>query len=93
MTELETKVRTAAAAGWWTLLIAVAVFLIQWVGYLLLVPARPDWVLALWGPGASWPEVQNVWFWTLAGFKLFLVVVALVLLWLTLWAARLRREL
>jgi hypothetical protein len=87
----ETKLRSAAVAGWWTLLIAVGIFLIQWVMYLLVVPAQPNWVLTLWGPGANWQEVRTIWFWFLAGFKVALAVVAFLLLWLTLWAKQLRK--
>jgi hypothetical protein len=91
MTEtFQSKVRTAAIAGWSTWLIAMGVFLVQWIMYLAVVPAEPAWVLALWGPGANWQYVREVWFWFLAGFKVLLVVFAFVLLWLTLWARQLR---
>ena len=88
----ETRIRCAAIAGWWTLLIAAVAFLMQWIIYLLVVPAQPSWVLTLWGPGANWPEVRSVWFWFLAGFKVFLVLLAFVLVWLTLWARQLRKR-
>jgi hypothetical protein len=88
----ESKVRCAAVAGWWTLAIAVALFLIQWIVYLLLVPDQPAWLLALWGPGANWQEVQTLWFWFLVYFKAFLVLVAFLLVWLTLWARQLRKH-
>lgn len=88
----ETKIRCAAAAGWWTLLIAAVIFIIQWIMYLLVVPAQPAWVLRLWGPGATWPVIQSVWFWFLAGFKASLLLLAFVLVWLTLWARQLRKR-
>jgi hypothetical protein len=31
------KVRAAAAAGWWTLLIAYCILLIQWLAYMLIM--------------------------------------------------------
>jgi hypothetical protein len=37
----ENKVRAAAVAGWWTLLIGVLSFIIQRIAYLLLTSARP----------------------------------------------------
>lgn len=58
--DLELKVRSAAAAGWWTLLTAVGLFLVQWILYLVVVPAEPSWVLTLWGPGAEWPQVRTI---------------------------------
>ena len=88
----ETRIRCATAAGWWTLLIAAAIFLLQWIMYLLLVPAQPAWLLTLWGPGATWLEVRTVWFWSLAFFKICLLLVAFLLLWLTLWARQLRKR-
>ena len=88
----ESKVRCAAVSGWWTLLIAVVLFLIQWIVYLLWVPAQPAWLLTLWGPGATWEEVRNLWFGFLVFFKAFLLLVAVLLLWLTLWARQLRKN-
>jgi hypothetical protein len=88
----EIKIRSAAVAGWWTLLIAVGIFLIQWIICLLVVPAQTAWVLTLWGPGATWHEVRSVWFWFLVGFKVFLLLLAFVLVWLTLWARQLRKR-
>jgi hypothetical protein len=90
--DFESRLHSAAVAGWWALLIAVGIFLIQWVMYLILVPAQPNWVLTIWGPGADWNEVRTIWFWFLAGFKMFLLLVSFVLLWLTLWARQLRKR-
>jgi hypothetical protein len=88
----EGRLRCAIVAGWWTLVIAVALFLIQWIVYVLLVPAQPAWLLTLWGPGATWQEVRTLWFWFLACYKAFLLLVALLLVWLTLWARQLRKR-
>jgi hypothetical protein len=89
--KFETRLHSATVAGWWTLLIAAAIFLLQWVMYLLVVPAQPAWILTLWGSGATWQEVAAFWFWFLAGFKMFLLLVAIILVWLTLWARHLRK--
>jgi len=90
--EFERRVDTLAISGWWTLLIAMGVFLVQWIAYLIITPTERPWVLALWGGGADWSQVRVYWFWFLAGFKIFLAVFAVVLLWLTLWARQLRRQ-
>ena len=87
----EARIRCAAVAGWWTLLIAAGLFVIDWVAYLVVVPARPGFVLTLWGPGADWEQVRTLWFWFLAGYKVLLALVAFALLWLTLWARQLRK--
>jgi hypothetical protein len=89
--EFELRVRSAAIAGWWTLLIAGAIFIVQWIMYLVVAPAEPRWVLTLWGPGTDWQHVRTIWFWFLAGFKVSLLVLAFVFLWLTLWARQLRK--
>ena len=87
----EKRVRAAAVAGWWTLLVAVVFLTLQWFAYLAIMSAKPAWLLTLWGPDVSWSFVQNVWFWGTAIFKLFLWLLALVVLWLTLWARQLRK--
>ncbi len=87
----ESRVRCAAIAGWWTLLIGVGVFLVQWILYLVLGAVQPAWLLTLWGPGADWQQVRTVWFWFLAGFKAFLFLVAFLLMWITLWARQMRK--
>ena len=87
----EPRVRTAAIAAWWTVLIAGLFLLLQWIAYMVFVTARPPWFLTFWGPDSNWSFVQTVWFWGVAALKVFLWILALVALWLTLWARQLRR--
>ena len=88
----EMRVRTAATAGWWTLLIGVVFLTLQWILFLLVMSARPAWILSVWGGGLDWENVRHVWFWGAAVFKLFLWLLALIVLWLTLWARQLRKN-
>ncbi len=88
----EKRVRAAAVAGWWTLLIAVGFLLIHWIVYLLVMSAHPTWVLSWWGPNITWSFFQTVWFWGIAIFKLCVGLLAMVVLWLTLWARQLRNQ-
>jgi hypothetical protein len=88
----EMKVRTAAVAGWWTLLIAAIILTIQWILYLILTSAQPAWLPSLWGHGVDWGTIQRLWFRLLAILKLCLWLLALPVLWLTLWARQLRRR-
>jgi len=90
--DLSARVHAAAVAGWWTFLVALVFFMTQWLGYLLIMHARPAWALPLWGPGATWDSIRSVWFLGLAFLKLSLWPLALTALWLTLWARRLRRN-
>jgi hypothetical protein len=88
----ERKVRAAAVAGWWALLIAVAFLTLQWLVYLHIAHHGPSaCMLLLWGPGVDWAFVQNVWFWMTAIFKLCVWLLALIVVWLTLWARQLRK--
>ena len=39
----------------------------------------------------DWPFVQQVWFWAIVVLKFILWLMVLVVIWLTLWARRLRK--
>jgi hypothetical protein len=87
----EKKVRAAAVAGWWVVLIAVVFVVLQWIIYLAVMNARPAWVLSMWGPEVDWAFVHTVWFWGIVVLKFIVWLLALAALWLTLWARRLRK--
>lgn len=88
----EKKVRAAAVAGWWVVLIAMAFVVLQWLVYLTVINARPAWVLSMWGPNVDWSFVQTVWFWGIAALKLVVWLIVLIALWLTLWARQLPKH-
>ena len=88
--DFERKVRGAGVAGWWTVLASAAVLLLQWVAYLLVMSSRPAWILSLWG-STSWLEVQHLWLLATGFLKIFVTVLAILCLWLTLWARQLRK--
>ena len=48
----EKRVRAAAVAGWWTLLLYVGFLMIQWIVYRLAISVHPAWlsVVLVW-PG------------------------------------------
>jgi hypothetical protein len=87
----EKRVRAAAVAGWWFILIGYALLTLIWVAYIALVSARPAWMPALWGQEVSWDFMQTGSLWFLGAFKLFLWLLMLLVLWLTLWARQLRK--
>lgn len=87
----ERNVRAAAAAGWWAVLIAIAFIVLQWIVYLVVMNARPAWLLSMWGPNLDWAFVQTVWFWAIAFMKFIVWLMVLIALWLTLWARQLRK--
>ena len=91
---LAKRVGSAAAAGWWTILIAAIWLTASWLLWLWLLHAQPGWVLTLWGGGElglGWQQVQGITLTFMAVAKLILMTVLLVTLWLTLWARRLKR--
>jgi hypothetical protein len=88
--DFERKVHGAAVAGWWTVLVAAAVVLLQWVAYHIVMSLRPSLVLTLWGSD-SWPEVHHLWLLGNVVLKVFVFILALLCLWLTLLAKQLRK--
>ena len=88
----EKKVRAAAVAAWWVVLIGYALLTLTWGVYLILVTARPEWMLAMWGQNVTWDFMQTVSLWFLGVFKLFLWFLFLAAVWLTLWARQLRKS-
>ena len=86
------RIRAAAIAGWWTVLIGIAFLTLVWILFLVLMSARPPWYQSLLGPGVSWEYVQHVGFWAVAIFKMCIWLMTLVVLWLTLWSRQLGKE-
>ncbi len=86
------KVRSAAVAGWWTLLIAYCILLIQWLAYVLIMSRQPAGMLCIWGPGATWAEIRTIWLCAMVAFKLGVGMMLFVVIWLTLWARQLARH-
>ena len=84
------KVRAAAVAGWWTLLVAVVVATGLWGAFLGIYHWRPACVTSMWG-GVSWEAMLTVVLWMIAVFKMLIWVMFLAVVWLSIWARRLRR--
>ena len=87
----EKRVRAAAVTGWWVVLIFWGFLFLQWFGYLVIMHARPEWMLSWCGPDITWPFVENAWFWAVVVLKLCMWLMVLAALWLTLWARQLRK--
>jgi hypothetical protein len=54
----EKKVRAAAVSGWWVILIGYALLTITWFAYLVIVSARPAWMMAMWGQDVRWDYLR-----------------------------------
>lgn len=90
--EFVQRVRSAAVAAWWTVLIGVLLVTLQWVAYLAILSVKPAWFLALCGPDLTWPAIQTISLNAIATFKICIWVLALLAVWLTLWSGRLRHK-
>ena len=92
--QLATRVRSAATAGWWTILIAMIWMTAGWLLWVFwLLPCQPSWVITLWGGQEflNWQDVYNVFFAFMAAWKLMLFALVLATIWLSLWARKLKR--
>jgi hypothetical protein len=86
------RIRSAAVAGWWTLLMATIFLAGQWAAYLIIIGSKPAWMLRFWGGGEMhWGTIQTIWIWMTAVFKVIVWVAAMLVIWLTVWARRLAR--
>jgi hypothetical protein len=87
----ERRVRAAAVAAWWTLLVAVIFLTVVWFVFLGVTSSPPDWMERMWG-GISPDQIFYVTLWLVGIWKLFLWTWAMVAIWLTLWARQLRKS-
>lgn len=85
------RVRAAAIAGWWTVLIAIGFLILILLGYEWLICSRPAWVLRLWGPDITWVDAQHIGLWVIIAFRFTVWLILLATIWLTLWSRRLRK--
>lgn len=88
----EARVRAAAVAAWWTLLLALAFLMIQWAAYLQITSARPGWAASFWGPGQTWESIRDTWFQALVLIKVMLWPLVLAAVWLSLWVRQMRKK-
>ncbi len=78
-------VRSAAVAGWWTVLIAAIWITIAWLVWRVVIKSKPAWLMKLWGFDLSWDQVQLAMFYAMAIMKIILFICILICIWLSLW--------
>ncbi len=89
---LAKRVRSAAVAGWWTILIVAVWMTVGWFALLVILHYQPGWMLKLWGGGdLDWPDVHMIVLYFFSIFKLMLFMVLMVVIWLTFWSRQLKR--
>ncbi|MFZ1936453.1 MAG: hypothetical protein WCB27_04420 [Thermoguttaceae bacterium] len=85
----EKRVRAAAVAGWWVVLVAFAFVVLQWLIYRAIADTQLAWAFS---PNLNWAFVQMVWFCAIVVLKVVIWLMVLTALWLTLWARQLRKR-
>jgi hypothetical protein len=83
------RVRTAATAGWWAILIAVLWVSFAWLGNLAIQHFRPEWIRVLWGREVTWAQINWIMLMFVAVIKVILFTVVIVTIWLTIWGRQL----
>jgi len=91
-TELETRLRCAVVAGWWTLLGGWGLAAISWI--FLMAASKSagfaDFISACWG-GVPFQEMRPLWVIFLAVTKLIVFADFMIVLFLTFWLRQLRK--
>jgi hypothetical protein len=88
----EQKLSSAVRAGWWTLLIAVGMVLIQWIGTAAFISRHPGWFLRFWAPHMTWPQIERITMQFLLSFRVFVGIFATILIWASVWSLVLKRR-
>ena len=86
------RVRAAAVAGWWTVLVAIGFTILMWGVYMHMMHAQPACMLRLCGPNVEWPEIQHLFLRVIIVFRLFVALLILLVIWLSLWARQLKKH-
>lgn len=87
---LHKRVKAAAGAAWWTVLIFAVGLTVSWFAALCLIHTRPafaTWLMA----GQSWETLSVIYVWMFGVLKLIVLTALMLAVWLSLWACRLRR--
>lgn len=85
------RVRAAATALWWTVLIAVLWVMAMWLLWMGLLHSRPDFVIWAMGGSVTGDQVHWVMIVAIMVARFFVLILILTAIWLSFWARRLRR--
>jgi len=89
---LSKRVGAAAKAGWWTMLLVLLYIALQWSSFLAAIYYKPAWLLSLLGGGElNQPEVHKILLYFEAAFELIMLVALVVVVWMSIWARKLKR--
>lgn len=79
-------VRSAAIAGWWTVLIGAIWITLVWLIWRGILKSKPAWLLNLWGFEIDWKDIQRIMINFMVVAKMILFIFILLCIWLSLWA-------
>lgn len=79
-------VRSAAIAGWWTVLIGAIWITLVWLIWRSILKSKPAWLLNLWGFEIDWKDIQRIMINFMVVAKMILFIFILLCIWLSLWA-------
>jgi len=87
------RVRAAAVAGWWTILIMGVWLTLGWFVWLAMFSSRPAWMLAMWGGNTmTWEQMHATMVTFIGVFKVIALTLLMLTIWLSLWARGLRNQ-
>ncbi len=84
------RVRAAAVAAWWTVLIGAVLVAFQWFGFVHIVRVKPHWLQDMAG-GMDWANIEAFGLTMIVIVRLLIFVLLLVTIWLSIWANRLKK--
>lgn len=85
------RLRAATVAGWWTMLVAVIFNIVQWSLFMCVLYTKPDWVLSVFGPHASWEFIQHMLMWFIGAFKLATWIMLMIVICSTIFSRQLSK--
>src|SRR5262245_57581049 len=90
--QFEPRLSSAVRAGWWTLLIALGIILVQWIGSAVFIAGQPTWFRRFWAPDMTWAQIEHMTLQFLLLFRVFVGIFATVLVWASVWSLLLKRR-
>jgi len=89
--DLAAKVRAAARAGWWTVILISLFMTGGWFLAIALLRAQPEWASTFWPGKVDWDEIRTIYIWAFGMMKMMVWLMVGLTIWLTFWGGRLKR--
>jgi hypothetical protein len=88
------RVASAAKAGWIAYLISLLIVCGYWALAVWGISTKPAWLVSLLGGSDSvtWQQLRGLWYSEFVVFDDFFIIALAVLIWLSLWARKLKKD-